>query len=455
MTTKELVWFCAEFNRNNLNPELLHAAKRAVLDFLGVSLGGAGLPSSQVVKKVIRKLGGPPESTVISETAKASSAYASLANGTMVHGLELDDVHEESSLHPGAVVIPAALAVAEREGADSESLALAIVLGYEVTCRVGMAVNPRAHYSRGFHPTSTCGTFGAAVAAGKLLQLEFDELLSAVGIAGSQAAGSLAFLSDGAWTKRLQPGWGAHSGVMAALLAQEGFVGPKTILEGRHGFLESYTDARDDKKLKDGLGRSFAIAATSMKPYACCRYMHPAIEATIGLVKEHELSPDQIEAIEVGMVKSAVMLVGGEAEAKYAPQSIVDAQFSMPFAAAVSAVRGHAFLDEFSEASLRNEEILSLSKKVKVYHDTELEKAYPKFWPAKVRIRTRSGSLIESRVDIPKGDPRNPLTDEELAERFSLLARKTLDHNRVEAIQKAVWRLEGMENVNELTALLR
>lgn len=451
MATRELTSFCTDFSPEDLTPDVIRAVKHRLLDFLGVALRGSTLPSSRIVIDVVKSMGGARESTVMGVGGKAPSPNAALANGSMGHGLELDDVHNESSLHPGAAVIPAALAVAEREGASGEALASSIVLGYEVMTRVGMAVTPMGHYARGFHPTGTCGAFGAAVAAGKILALSVDQMGSAMGIAGSQASGLMEYLSDGSWTKRLHPGWAAHSGVIAASLAQRGYSGPKTVLEGGKGFVRAYSDHYDLAKLTEGLGERWAVKNVSVKHYACCYYKQSAIDALLELVGKHGVKAEDVEEVVVSLVKVAMPIVAEPPEDKYDVKSVVDAQFSMPYGAAVALSRGNAFIDEYTEDTMRDPGIQGLMKKVRVVHDPGLDKDYPNLWPSKARIKTKDGRVYETRIDLPKGDPRNPFTDEELQGRFSILARGVLPAENINKAIETISKLEDLDDVNELT----
>lgn len=454
MKTRKLTDFCTEFSYKDLSEDLIQAVKHLFLDFLGVSLGGFTLPSSKIVISTVKDFVGIPESTIIGVGEKVLSQNAALANGVMAHGLELDDVHNESSLHPGAPVISAALATAEKEKVDGKTFALGVVLGYEVMARIGVSVTPSAHYAHGFHPTGTCGAFGATVAVGKILNLQANQLTCAMGIAGSQAAGLLEYLANGSWTKRFHAGWAAHNGIIAALLAKNGYTGPSTVLEGKHGFVRTHSDKQDFSRLTEGLGESFAILNVSVKPHACCRYMHAPIDAVLELVRENNIKPENVDEVTISLVKSAIPIVGEPLEAKYNPQSVVDAQMNMPFGVAVAILKHRAFVDEFTEKMIKNSEVLSLARRTRIIHDPELDKVYPKLWPAKTKIKTKDGKTYEARVDISKGDPGNPLTEEELQEKFRILAGKVLTKEKIDEIVRMVQRLETLEEINILTELL-
>jgi 2-methylcitrate dehydratase PrpD len=339
--------------------------------------------------------------------------------------VELDDTHQAGSIHPGVVIFSTAIALSEiHPDIDLGQFVSAVVAGYEVATRLGVAVQPKFHYELGFHPTSTCGVFGAAVTASKLLCLNEDQMLSAVGIAGSMAAGSLEFLADGTWTKRLHPGLAAQNGILAANLAAEGFRGPGTILEGRDGFLSGYSRKPKPQAVIQDLGKNFEIMRTSIKPHACCRYIQAPIDGLIELATAHDIHPEQVDSVEVAVLEAGWPLVCEPRERKYAPSNAVDAQFSVPFGAAVALTYRAAGLDQFSDQNIRSQQIRSLMGKVVMVKDIRIEKNFPVEWPAIVQVHLTNGKQFEKYVRFPKGDPENPLTWQELSAKFRSLATR-------------------------------
>src|SRR5690606_6966534 len=228
--------------------------------------------------------------SVFGMNRRYGAAAAALLNGALGHSLDFDDTHSDSSLHPSAPVIPAALAAAELTDASGEDLLAAIVIGFEVACRIGMALDPTAHYARGFHPAATAGNFGAAAAAGRLMKLDTVQMASAFGVAASQASGSLQFLENGAWNKRYQVGEAAMKGLMAASLAAENFVGAVEALDGRHGFLKGYSDGANPARVTAGLGEVWETMRIGVKPYPACRYSHAAVDGILALRARHDLA---------------------------------------------------------------------------------------------------------------------------------------------------------------------
>ena len=351
-----------------------------------------------------------------------SAVWAALANGTAAHALELDDVTTESSLHPGVAVIPGAFALAESLAASPAALLEAVVAGYEVTMRVGNALNPASAYARGFHPTGVAGVFGAAMAAGRLLGLDESRLTHALGIAGTLACGSLEYLSDGAWTKRLNPGWAGHAGITAAYLAREGFSGPATALEGRLGLLRAYSDDPRPDRLLSALGQPLQVMRASIKPYACCRYNHGLIDCVLQLSREHQIAPEQVERIRLGVLSGGAVLVATPIEHKRQPRSVVDAQFSAPFAAAAALVLGTGGLDAYAPAKLEDPRIQALMARTDCYTDPDLDAKYPVVWPAAAEIILRDGRTLKTRIEYMTGEPENPVPRPALVAKFTSLA---------------------------------
>jgi 2-methylcitrate dehydratase PrpD len=410
--TRELVEFLARLEPEDLSAEVFDRTRYLLLDYLGVAIRGSREESSAPVYKMIRRL-----------KARVLPGYAALANGTAAHAVEMDDTHNAGSIHLGVVMFSAALALAESlPDVSVERFTAAVVAGYEAAARIAMALQPKEHYSLGFHPTATCGAFGAAVTASKLLRLTAGQMLSAFGIAGSMAAGSMEFLAEGAWTKRLHAGLAAQNGIQAAMLAAEGFRGPSTILEGRDGFLNGHSKKPLPELITQDIGESFEIMRTSVKPHACCRYMQGPIDGVLALMREHDLQPDNVARIEVAVLEAGWGLVAEPRQQKYNPQSIVEAQFSMPFGAAAAVMYRAAGIDQFTEENFRSASIRRMMEKVILTKDIRLEENFPEEWPARVAMDLADGSRLETVVTHPKGDPKNPLSWDELIAKFKSLA---------------------------------
>jgi 2-methylcitrate dehydratase PrpD len=446
---------CHQLSWTELDAAVQARTKELLLDHLGVAVAGLAVASTQAVHATLARASAGT-STVIGRPGGAPTEWAALANGMAAHALEMDDCTRESSLHPGVAVIPAALAAAEEGDASTASLLRAIVAGYEVTMRAGAALNPGSAYRRGFHPTGIAGVFGAATAAAMLQNLEPEQLVAALGIAGTMASGSLEYLTDGAWTKRLTPGWAAHGGVVAARLASAGFVGPRTVFEGPLGFLHAYSDAPEPDRLLAGIDRQPpAITRVALKPYACCRYVHAIVDGVFELRARHHPDPDEVVAIDVGVLSIATDLVSDPIERKRKPRSVVDAQFSAPFAAAVALVRGRAGVDEFSDANIHDDTIRRLMAATRCHVEPSLDAAFPATMPATVSLTMADGRVLETRVDYPAGEPERFLSREALVGRFAEFALPLLDPEMARALARFVLDMDGRENARSLMDTFR
>jgi 2-methylcitrate dehydratase PrpD len=452
--TRTLVFFSHALNPRDLTSEVVERTKYLLLDYLGVAIAGSLTESSQPIYRMLARSASPGPCTVIGTASQTSPESAALANGIAAHGVELDDTHQAGSIHPGAVMFSTAMALSEiQPDIDTAQFVTAVVAGYEVAARLAMALQPKFHYELGFHPTSTCGVFGAAVTAAKLLRLSEEQMLSAVGIAGSMAAGSLEFLADGTWTKRLHPGLAAQNGILAAKLAAEGFQGPTTILEGRDGFLWAYSRKSKPDLVTQDLGKDFEILRTSIKPHACCRYMQAPIDGLIELAAEHDIYPEQVERVEVAVLEAGWPLVCEPQKRKYSPANIVDAQFSMPYGAAVALTDRAAGLDQFSGDSFNSPQIMSLMGKVVLQKDKRIEKNFPAEWPALVSVHLTNGKQFEKFIRFPKGDPENPLTWQELSAKFHSLATRVFSPARCDQIVDSVKEMNSPAELRKIWKL--
>jgi 2-methylcitrate dehydratase PrpD len=325
----------------------------------------------------------------------------------------------------------------------------AIIAGYEVTCRIALALPAGAHYARGFHPTATCGVFAAAAAAGRVFGLSGAEIASAMGIALSQSAGSLQFLSNGAWTKRFQVGWAAMAGLTAATLAREGFKGAAEALEGKAGFLRAYAPDPTPERALKGLGDQFELMNTAVKPYPSCRYGHAGIDAMLALRDEFSLAPAEVERITYGTSRSGMILVGEPAAKRANPENVVDGQFSGPFVLASALATGAMGWDSYK--SLYDPTIRALLPKVVCQQDPEVEAEFPTNMSGRVTIHAR-GQDFTRMVVVPKGEPSNFLTEAELRFKFAGLADAVLGAERAAALADAVL---GIDTVSDIGALIR
>ena len=442
--TQRLARFIAETTYPDLPEAVTGHVKRCILDWLGAALAGTAEPASQAIIQLVKDLGGSGESTVIGGSFRSSCVNAALANGVTGHAAELDDIHGASVIHPGAPVMPAALAVAERTGASGEELIAAVAVGYETGIRVAKAVMP-SHYEY-WHPTGTCGTFGAAAAAGKLLGLDEGIMLRALGVAGTEASGLIE--SFGTMSKPFNAGRAARDGVTAALLAEGGFTGPASVLDAVKGYAHATSAQPDLNEIVDALGRRYETMETIFKRHACCGHTHGAIDAVIDLMDENDLDPREITEITVETYPIAVDVVGGD----YSPGTSAEAKFSLPYCVAAAAILGSASLDAFTVEQIANPALRELMGRVKVQVGEEFTEA--RLGCAKVTIRTETAGDLARRVDVPKGYPENPMSSAELRGKFRELSRAALTAGRIGELEKMVDDLEDVGDVRDLTVLL-
>ncbi|MHB8091577.1 MAG: MmgE/PrpD family protein [Syntrophales bacterium] len=417
--------------------------KGYILDWLGSAHAGGELPSVRMIRKVAGSLGGHPESTSIPDAKKTSCLLAALVNGASSHVLEMDDLHRESILHPACVILPVVLALGERQHASGQELIVAASVGYEIGIRVALAVGTD-HYNY-WHTTSTCGTYGAAAAAAKLLSLNEEQFVWAMGSAGTQAAGLWEFLADNAMSKQLHAGKAALNGMLAALLAKEGFTGARKILEGGKGFFVATSKNFAVNKCTDGLGEVFHSDRNSLKYYASCGHTHSAIDAVLQATQGRTFKPSEVEAVRVRVYQAAIDLLG-----EIEPKSPYLAKFNLPFCIATALAYGHVRLGDFTEERLGDADLQALMAKVSFTVDPGLTKVYPRKWPASVTIALADGRQLGAENEYPKGDPENPLTASELIAKFKSLTDGILSEKQADRIADRVMNMEKIADANEL-----
>ena len=429
--SRALAEFAAAVSPAALQPEVEARARGLLLDYLGVLIGGSALPAGERAASYASQPG--PGESLVQLRGSAPASTAALANGMTAHALELDDVTNVSSLHPGVVVWPAAMAVVERAGGTMADLLAAGVAGYEVTMRVGDALNAPATYARGFHPTGIAGAVGAAVAAAHAMGLDADEILNALGLAGGMAAGSMAYVQNGSDGKRLNAGWAAHAGVVAADLAAVGTPGPPDALTGTYGLLDAFSDGprAEDLGLLDP--DHPALLDVAIKPYACCRYIHPVIDACRELRASNGFRPDDVHRVTVSVLPGGGTIVAEPAAPKRRPTNRVDAQFSVYYVAAQALVHGPPTPDRFDEPHLSDTEVLRMADRIEVASHAGLDRAYPQRWGCELTAESVAGEVRRVLVEDPRGDPRRPLSDAELQAKF-LAAAEPVDAELASAV---------------------
>jgi 2-methylcitrate dehydratase PrpD len=448
--TEWLSTFLVATKSTHLPPSVVDDAKYYTLDWLGSAIAGTVTEPGRMLLAHARAQAGRG-ATVIGLGEQRNADLAALTNGGLSHIVEMDDLDRASVVHPAAPIIPAALAVAEREGASGLDFLTAVVLGYEVAIRIGEAVG-KTHY-RIWHNTATCGVFGATAAAGSLLDLSEQQMTWALGNAGTMSAGLWEFSADGAMSKHLHAGRAASSGVLAADLARQGFTGTRCILEGERGFFTATSQDAEPKRVVEGLKQgmeTFKISGVSIKPHASCRHTHPAIDAALALREQSGFALDQISQVKVETYQAALDLTDNPQ-----PTTPYAAKFSLYYCVACALWRGSASLSDFTLQAIVDKDVRHLMAKVSLVHNPELEARYPKEWPVQVTVTLIDGRALTQSIDSPKGDPENPLTQAELEEKFRLLIAGTGYEEMAYVLIEGVNRLEQLEKVRQLLTPLR
>jgi 2-methylcitrate dehydratase PrpD len=433
MISEKLASFVCGCSYETLPAGVVELAKQCLLDWMGSAIRGAVEPPARIYNEVARNEGGHPRATALPEFWKTSASWAAQINAAASHTVEMDDLHPTSVLHPAAPIISAACAVAESKEAGGRELIEAIVAGYEVGIRAGEAVG-RTHYNL-WHTTATCGTFGAAAAAARLLKLNPAQTVEALGSAGTQAAGLWQFLEDGAMSKQLHPAHAAAAGILSAELASHGFTAAKKIFEGPKGFLAAMSKDAAPQMLTEGLGDSYRISTNSFKKHASCRHTHSAIDAMLILRDEKKVRPEAIRRIEVRIYPAGYDLLNG-----VQPTTAYAAKFCLPYTVAAALNRGRVSLPEFEDLSASD--LRASMSRIEMVRDEALAREYPEKWPARVTVVLESGKTMVASVEYPKGDAKNPLSLRELQDKFRVLTAGIIPDSRLARIIDVVTHLE-------------
>ena len=448
--TAKLSEFLSTLRLADAPARIVERAKDLVLDHLGVALHSASLPWSTIVRDYAAATGDQAESTIYGHGQRVGRRVAALANGTAAHGIELDDTHDESFSHPGTVVIPAALAVAEARRSTGAEFLAAVIAGYEAQCRAGAAAN--AAMSRGFHGTAVSGVFGATAATASLLKSSAAQLESAFGLAVSMASGVMQFTEDpeGNMVKRLHGGLPSHNGILAAELAVAGLRGPHQGIDGRYGFVRMFGGADDASRVTLNLGKSWEIDKISVKLYACCRMFHAFIDAIQECRDDSGVKTEDIASAEI--VGPQLLLEG---RMQYRPRSVMSAQYSLPYAVAATLLLDPRDPRSFNEQNMVRADMLAVMDKVTGTADPELDRLLPAKYPGGVRFRMKDGRAVARTLFDSVGTPARPLDRAGITDKFRTLTTGIADARLQENIITTVRALEQDNGVARLTGLLR
>ena len=446
--SSRMVEFLMSLKLAALPPKVISEARIRLLDGIGCGLYGAAMPWGRISAETIYEEGSQGAATVYGNKKPVAPARAALVNGTATHGIELDDISPGAHVHPGAVVIPAALATAEQCGASGERLLLGLIAGYEAMTRTGRGIGEAAW---GFHITGVAGPVGAAVASGITQGLNYDQIMRAIGIACSSAAGIKSFTQgSGGMVKRMHAGRASESGVLACALARRGFTAPLGALDGKFGLLDVFGgDKSRPHALDENLGNEYAVASVWTKVYPCCGVLHTTAQALHALKVEHKVEESAIAGVRIGTNKRAVAL-NGDRE----PAETMAAQYSMPFTAAVALLRDPKNPRFYESDALNDPAVRNLARRVEIYADAEMDAMYPRYG-TRVEVRLKDGRTLDTQLLDAHGTPADPCSEEEGREKFRCLAEVTNSKASIDEVVRVVERLETLVSVKPLSEALQ
>ena len=416
--TKSVAEILADWAANVKTDDLPEAVReqvrRSFADVVGLCLSARG---TDYVQAAIHGWGGGGGCSVIGHAWRMDAAGAAFVNGTAAHGEDYDDTFEGTPVHTGAVAVPAILAACEAGGRSSDDLIRGIAVAAELMCRMALT-QPTGQHKAGFHPTAVIGAMGAAAGVGAALGLDARGIKDALGIAGSFASGIIEYLAEGAWTKRLHPGWAAQSGIRAAMLGREGFLGPRTVFEGAHGFYFAFGDhgiEPDYSKITDGFGTRWEMAGLAFKPYACGTMCQPYIDVARQLAKSG-IDPSEIAEAHCDVGEGIVHRLCEPGAEKANPSTSYSAKFSLPYCVAVALIDDEAGLLQFTDARIGDAKVLELAAKVRYRIDPDNE--YPANYSGHLRLVLKDGTVHEARQPHLRGGAKEPLSNAELSAKF-------------------------------------
>ena len=446
--TSHLAEFVTKSRWEDCPAEAVEAARRAILDCLGVMLAGSVEPAARLVTDVARAEGGSPLATVVGTPLRTGAVWAALANGTAAHALDFDDTNFAMMGHPSAPVLAAALAAGELTLADGRALVHAFLLGFEVETTMAAVMNP-PHYEKGFHATGTLGTMGAAAAAGRLLGLDPGQTRAALALAASQASGLKE--NFGTMTKPFHAGHAARSGVLAALLAREGFTASEQAIEGPQGYFAVLGAGKREEQHLESLGAPWKIltSGVAVKPYPSCACTHSIIESALELQRTHRITPEQIAEVTVG-VHAAVPRILIHSR----PRSGLEAKFSGEFSAAAALCEGRVGMATFRDDKTDDPAIAKLMRRVRLVVDPEIPGDMERHMWTRVTVRFQDGREVSIAPRPVPGHPELPLSKDQLREKFMDCARLVLSEDRADTVRQMLEELDACPDLRSLTAIL-
>ena len=434
---------------------VVDSAKKIVLDTLGAAIAGSTAPGIGVLVDMARDWGGKPESRVLIYGDKLPVTHAAWINGAMARAHDFDEFHEKAIVHSATSIVPAALAIAEKVGGvNGRDFLCAMVLGMDIMARIGLSLK-RSPNVTGISTTYQVGTLGVAVAVAKLLRLDRREMLHALGIAYGQAAGNSQCVIEGSVMVHIQQGLTVKAGILSSLLAQRGIDGPRDVFQGQFGYFPvHHQNQYDPSIITRDLGKRFEITNVSIKLFPCCLCTHAAISAILQLSREERLDAQEVEQVRVGITQGNYNIVCQPLEQRRNPSSFKEAVFSLPYTVASALVRGHVSLEDFTPEAIQDEQVRAIANRVTPVVDPAIDEQYGRtLGPAVVEVTLKSGRKRSCRVEFVKGHPNNPVTFEDVENKFRnclQFAAKPLGDKKAAALIQAVKALETMPDVSQL-----
>lgn len=445
-----LARYVAKTGFETLPPRVVELTKLFVLDTLGTMMAGSAAPGCRNVVELVKEWGGKAESTIAVYGGAVPASQAVLANITMAHALDLDDLHDDAVVHCSCCQIPVGLAMAEQTGRNGKDLITSIALGIDLSCRLGVAIGPAIGFTR----SGTCNIFGAAANTAKMLGLDEDGIRNALAICLSQAAGSAQVVMDGALVKRMQPAFAGHAGVLSAFLSRAGIKGPLGVFQGKYGFFELYKRGETvPDRLTDGLGESFEIENVSVKLFCGGRYIHGPAEAAIDIATRENLRADDIARMTVFLPKMAYDYVGRPFEPGESPQ--VNAQFSAAYAAAAGVAYRDLFIEQVQEDAILNPEVLDLAQKRTVVLVDQSVADSSATMPVSLQIETRDGRKLFKRLDYLKGHPKRFIGKDEFVTKFRKAVKWSALEIHQENVDRMIELVDRLEDLEDPSVLLK
>ena len=450
--TQTLATYISGLSYKHIPQAVISHVKFCLIDSLGCALFGSTLQWGKIITSFTKEMGKGKGAFIWGDGGEVPSTSAPLANGTLIHSFEMDDLHRVGVIHPGAEAIPATDALVRRAGnVDGKRFLTAVVAGYEVGCRVAMT-GGAAQLRRGFHPSATSGTFAAGAAAAKMLQLNSSKTLHALGIAGTQAAGLMA-AQHASMVKRMHPGRSAQAGVYGALLAAKGFTGIEDILEAPYGgFCSTFCDNPNLSHLTQDLGKRFETLNVGCKPYPCCGSNHTSIDALKKILSNHpEVSAENVDKIRIRTTRATKLHVGWP----YKPNSMTTAQMNLPFCVAVLLHDRDFFVDQITEKSIHSDAVLNTANKIEVVEDPEFESLGDEGrHGVNLEVHLQNGTRYSEQILHAKGSDQHPMSEDEVLQKFRLLAFRVISRPRLEKLEDTLLRLEKLDDARKIAKLL-